>query len=597
MVLTFAALTACAASPDDLPTAAPQAVAIPGPWVIPAAVNAIGDRQYVAYNGSPLIAAGGRCTSSYAFDCSCMHPACSAGLPGTLELAAFLRRRFPQIRGAGGFDCCRQNTGDPRYLSVHSIGRALDLSIPQVGSDADNTAGDAVAHWLVEHAQEIGVQIVIWDRSSWRAERPAGSKLQPYTGPIAHTDHIHMELNLAGANRQTPFFTSGASQGGATCTPRCDGTRLVSATCGVGDCAAFGTACLADPTPRCGTPGCPRTGTAFLCLDRTRRMECRDGVMAGVGDCGAFGSYCSTAGVAATAARCVLSLCVSGPDMVPERRTQCSITPGRQLECLADGGAREVACPAGQVCSMVTGAARCEPPSAACPVPAAGGPVVDRAVCYDARTVARCFNGNLYSATTCGANGACSTLGGVAHCAQRACIDARGQRRSGDVCTPAGLLARCDAEATFTNVRRCPAGQACTEASGVARCVVGTGGDDDDDLPGGVIDGGAAPDVAVAADAMATDASPADAIAADDAAPDLRPAPGCACSAPPRRDARGALALVGIALALVARRRRDTHHRRHVVLGRAGGPAPHREGVPEPRDPRGPAAHRAARPR
>lgn len=390
---------------------------VAGPWTLPPSTRATGDRQYVRYDGSPLVSSGGRCTSANAFACSCTHPACSQGLPGTLEFAAFLRRRFSQIRGAGGFDCCRQNTGNTAYLSVHSIGRAIDLSIPLLNGDANNTAGDAVANWLVEHAQEIGVQIVIWDRSSWRAERAAGDKLRPYTGPIPHTDHIHMELSLDGANRRTPFFTSGASSGGTTCTPRCEGSRIVAADCSSGDCAAYGTQCLTDPTPRCGTPECPRTGTASVCLDSARILDCNNGVLRGVGNCGAYGAFCSTAGVTPTTARCVFSLCVSGPTMAPWAHNQCSITPGRQLECFADGGAREVPCPTGQVCSMATGTPRCVAPLPQCPVPPAGTMgLVERQVCLDAGTVARCINGNVYSVTRCGAGATCVAAGSAASC-------------------------------------------------------------------------------------------------------------------------------------------------------------------------------------
>lgn len=384
---------------------------VAGPWRLPPSTAAAGDRQYVPYVGSARIADGGRCTSTNAFACSCTHPACSRGLPGTIEFAQFLRRRFPQIRSAGGFDCCRQNTGNTAYLSVHSIGRALDLMIATTGGDADNTAGDAVANWLVEHAQEIGVQIVIWDRSSWRAERPAGTKLQPYTGPIPHIDHIHMELNLDGANRRTPFFTSGAVSGGASCTARCEGTRIVLADCASGDCAAYGTTCIADPNPRCGTPGCPRTGTATICGNQSQIIHCNNGVVMSAGECGAYGAFCSTAGVGPTAARCVFSLCVAGPSAVPVAHLACSINAGRQLQCNADGSAREIACAAGQVCSMASGVATCVAPLPQCPVPAAGAPADDRTVCLNAETVARCYNGNVVSVTACGSGARCMASG------------------------------------------------------------------------------------------------------------------------------------------------------------------------------------------
>ena len=471
---------------------------VTGPWRLPASTAAAGDRQHVPYVGSARIADGGRCTSTNAFACSCSHPACSRGLPGTLDFATFLRRRFPQITSAGGSGCCRQNTGNTAFLSVHSIGRALDLMIPTLGGDANNTAGDAVANWLVENAQRIGVQLVTWDRSTWNASRAPGTKLNPYTGPIPHVDHIHMELSLDAANRRTPFFTSGEINGGA-CAARCDGTRVVSADCSVGDCAAYGATCTAAPAPRCVSLGCPRTGAGFICLDRNRRAECRDGLIVATGDCGMFGAFCSVAGVAPTAARCTFSLCVSGPEAVPSAHTTCSITAGRLLECDANGGAREVPCPAGQVCSVAGGAARCTSPIPQCPVPTAGAPADDRTVCLGESTVARCYNGNVISATPCGENGICSSLSGSVHCAQRACVDGAGRLREGDVCAPLGVVIRCDATGSFQSVRPCPAGTTCLAYSDGARCAAVTadageadGGSLDDDLPPDESDGGAA---------------------------------------------------------------------------------------------------------
>jgi hypothetical protein len=131
-------------------------------------------------------------------------------MPGALELAADLRRRFPQLRSAGGFDCCRQNTADLGELSVHSLGRALDLGLARVGGEADNAAGDPIAAWLLTHAEAVGVQLVIWDRSVWQSSRRPGERLRPYSGPVPHTDHLHVELSVEGAQRRTRFFSEDA---------------------------------------------------------------------------------------------------------------------------------------------------------------------------------------------------------------------------------------------------------------------------------------------------------------------------------------------------------------------------------------------------
>jgi hypothetical protein len=410
LILLARSLTACTATSPDAPPleSGGQAIAIPGSWAPPPDVTAVADTQNVAHQGSPLIADGGRCNSPDAFDCSCVHPACSGPLPGTLAFRDHLLRRFPQIRSAGGFECCRQNTGNTDYLSVHSIGRAIDLMIPEVGGDADNTAGDAVANWLITNAARIGVQQVIWDRASWRGSRAAGQKMRPYEGPIPHTDHIHMELNLDGANARTAFFVSGEVDGGGeVCAPACDGAVIVDARCGRGDCAVFGQTCIADPEPRCGVPECPRQGAASICLDDNRIGTCDSGLLTGVGDCGLYGAFCSVAGRAPTDAHCVFSLCVGSPLVVPWEHTACSIRAGARLSCHADASFEEIDCPAGSVCrdGPGDGASDCVPPAAECP-PNFGDGLVLVTTCIDGQRV-ECVNGNLIYDRGCEADETC----------------------------------------------------------------------------------------------------------------------------------------------------------------------------------------------
>lgn len=246
-LVSSALLPSCVGAAE--PERAVSSVSIPGRWIAPAATQSIAATQHVPVVDPPAVSPLGRCTSSNAFACSCAHPACMSALPGTRELDAYLRRRFSFLR-AGGTYCCRQNsatTSVPR-LSVHSLGRAIDLMVPMHQGDADNTLGDQVANWLVENAEHVGVQRVVWDRSYWNGERgfgPLGAN------SLSHTDHIHVELGLDGAARRTPFFTSGASTG-SSCAPRCEGTRVIQADCSAVECAAMGAACVPSP-PRCGS--------------------------------------------------------------------------------------------------------------------------------------------------------------------------------------------------------------------------------------------------------------------------------------------------------------------------------------------------------
>lgn len=62
-----------------------------------------------------------------------------------------------------------------------------------------------VANWLVTHAEEIGIQAVIWDNSIFSPSR-SGQKLRAYTGPDPHVNHIRVELTHEAAAEQTPWF-------------------------------------------------------------------------------------------------------------------------------------------------------------------------------------------------------------------------------------------------------------------------------------------------------------------------------------------------------------------------------------------------------
>jgi len=169
-------------------------VAVPGNWNPPAAVRAAGSLELIPYEGPPPWDGGAHCSGQL--------------LAGTKQLGDFLKSRFAgRVSSYGGY-ACRQNTANHAETSVHGTGRALDVFIPMTSGQADNTKGDEVASWLIVNAQAIGVQYIIWDRSDWSGDH-GGDKMGRYTGPVPHTDHIHVEVTHAAANRQTSWFTGG----------------------------------------------------------------------------------------------------------------------------------------------------------------------------------------------------------------------------------------------------------------------------------------------------------------------------------------------------------------------------------------------------
>jgi hypothetical protein len=126
--------------------------------------------------------------------------------PGALILEAYLAETFPQISSIGGYSC-RSIVGDEDSMSVHGTGRALDLMIPLDGGEADNGLGDPVGNWLIENAQAIGIQYIIWDLWTWMGERPTGAKDDAYGGENPHADHLHIELSVEASEHTEDWFS------------------------------------------------------------------------------------------------------------------------------------------------------------------------------------------------------------------------------------------------------------------------------------------------------------------------------------------------------------------------------------------------------
>lgn len=192
MGLTACALAACAgdAIDEDGIGSARYSVAEVGPWHIPPETIALGEQQYVSYTGAgPWVGESG----------------CGGGmLEGTSILRDYLQLYFPQIDSIGGYSC-RPIVGNSSQMSVHATGRALDIMIPTIDGSADNSAGDLIGNWLIENAEFIGIQYIIWDRWQWNASREA-PKDREYTGEHPHHDHLHVELNPEAAALNFPFF-------------------------------------------------------------------------------------------------------------------------------------------------------------------------------------------------------------------------------------------------------------------------------------------------------------------------------------------------------------------------------------------------------
>lgn len=160
-------------------------------WQLPASVSQAGGGMSVAYEGAGRRCAGGATS-------------------GAEALGRYLRSAFPDevdqsIPGNGiQIYNCRNIVGG-RGLSVHATGRAIDVFIPTRGGLADNTKGDQIANFLVQNADRIGIQMLIWDRTIWKASGSA-QRDRCYQGSHPHNDHVHVEISSDAADMNTAFF-------------------------------------------------------------------------------------------------------------------------------------------------------------------------------------------------------------------------------------------------------------------------------------------------------------------------------------------------------------------------------------------------------
>ena len=107
----------------------------------------------------------------------------------------------------GGY-ACRRNTASRSKTSIHGVGRASDWS-----RSVNNPAQAASVQRFIERmtangaamARAMGVQYWIWNKKQYSV-KDSSVKVSTYNGPNPHTDHVHIEQNLAGSNLQTSYW-------------------------------------------------------------------------------------------------------------------------------------------------------------------------------------------------------------------------------------------------------------------------------------------------------------------------------------------------------------------------------------------------------
>ena len=188
LAVLVALLAACSGAPDD---GSSSASALSTARFVPSsAALRVGEDVRLAYDDAPTWTNAKTCAGKLR--------------PGGKVVGELLMDKYAAVASVGGY-ACRRNTADTKRMSVHGTGRALDVMIPTIAGAPDRKQGDRIANWLILNAQQIGVQLIIWNRTIWRAN---GTNDASYGGPIPHLDHLHVELTEEAAAHSTKWFTT-----------------------------------------------------------------------------------------------------------------------------------------------------------------------------------------------------------------------------------------------------------------------------------------------------------------------------------------------------------------------------------------------------
>ena len=160
--LDAAHLPAAAPGPAPEVVPAPEAAPAPAPEVAPAPEAVIVQAAHVDINPRLLPPGVGA----------------EQGLQvQTIRIERNLCAKFPQIRNIIGVR--------PDAKPWHPSGRAIDIMIPDAGSEAGIALGDAIRDWALGNAEKFGVQDVIWRGTYYTPAGPSG-------GNYGHYDHVHI---------------------------------------------------------------------------------------------------------------------------------------------------------------------------------------------------------------------------------------------------------------------------------------------------------------------------------------------------------------------------------------------------------------------
>jgi len=110
----------------------------------------------------------------------------------TRRISRAITAAFPEITEIGGYR--------PDSLHWHPDGLALDVMIPQYDTPGGKALGDRVVAFVQAHAQELGLDHVIWRQTQHNADGSSSSMDDRGSARANHFDHVHIASIGGGFN-------------------------------------------------------------------------------------------------------------------------------------------------------------------------------------------------------------------------------------------------------------------------------------------------------------------------------------------------------------------------------------------------------------
>ena len=113
----------------------------------------------------------------------------------TIRIERNICAKFPQLRNIIGVR--------PDSKPWHPSGRAIDIMIPDAGSEAGIALGNEIRDYALQNAEKFGVMDVIWRGTYYTPAGPSG-------GNYGHYDHEHITTFGGGyPSGSEAYFTEG----------------------------------------------------------------------------------------------------------------------------------------------------------------------------------------------------------------------------------------------------------------------------------------------------------------------------------------------------------------------------------------------------